>query len=106
MPNDLFDLPANKPCSNVKIFTDIPDTSIVESSVDVHKTFLDTIGRTSITLKARNLVDEFRDRQLILSYDLPLSSTLRKPLVVFGSMMGIFVATWAVGKIQMGFSKA
>ncbi|KAL2209913.1 Ribophorin I [Sarocladium strictum] len=92
--------------TNVKIFTDIPDTSIVESSVDVHNTFLDTIGRTSIIIKARNLVDEFRDRQLILSYDLPLSSTLRKPLVVFGSMMGIFVATWAVGKIQMGFSKA
>lgn len=72
----------------------------------MHQTYLDTIGRTSVTLRARNLVDEFRDRQLLISYDLTLSSVLRKPLVVFGSMMAIYVAAWAVGKVQMGFSKA
>ncbi|KAH8170185.1 ribophorin I domain-containing protein [Sarocladium implicatum] len=92
--------------TNVKIFTDIPESSLDESSVDTHQTYLDTLGRTSVTLRARNLVDDFRDRQLIISYDLTLSSVLRKPLVVFGSMMAIYVAAWAVGKVQMGFSKA
>jgi oligosaccharyltransferase complex subunit alpha (ribophorin I) len=71
----------------------------------VHKTFLDTIGRTSVTIKAQNLVDEFRDRNLIITYDATTMAALRKPLVVFASMMAVYGAAWAVGKIPVGFSK-
>lgn len=73
--------------------------------MDVHKTFLDTIGRTSVTLKARNLVDDFRDRELIISYETPLMLTLRKPLVIFSGMMALYAATWAIGTVNTGFSK-
>jgi hypothetical protein len=31
---------------------------------------MDTTGRTALTLKAINIVDEFRDRELIVTYEL------------------------------------
>ncbi|KAF5666118.1 oligosaccharyl transferase complex subunit OST4 [Fusarium circinatum] len=85
---------------NVKFHTNIPESSIVSTSVDLTRTYLDTVGRTAVSIKARNLVDEFRDRQLIISYEAPLSSALRKPLVIFASAMVVFVTTWALGQVQ------
>lgn len=87
------------------MLADIPESSIIEYSVDTHKTYLDTIGRTAVHIKARNLVDEFRDRDLIISYDLSSTVTLRKPLIIFGSMLAIFIAAWTVGQVEVGFSK-
>jgi oligosaccharyltransferase complex subunit alpha (ribophorin I) len=76
----------------------------MDAEVTVHKTFLDTLGRKALIIKARNLVDDFRDRQLVVSYDYSLLASLRKPFVVFASMIGIFVATWLVGSVDMRFS--
>ncbi|KAF4594716.1 oligosaccharyltransferase alpha subunit [Ophiocordyceps camponoti-floridani] len=92
--------------SDVKVFTGIPESSITDLSVDVQKTYLDTMGRTVVTIKARNLVDEFRDRDLIVSYDAATAAALRKPLIVFSSMLALFAAAWAVSKVEVGFSKA
>lgn len=102
-PN-LHRLVANKRARNVKFYTGLPDSSIVETSVGVHKTYLDTIGRTSVTIKAKNLGDEFRFRDLIITYETPLAGTLRKPVVVFVSMLAVYAAAWALGKVQVGFS--
>ncbi|KAG9254990.1 Ribophorin I [Emericellopsis atlantica] len=90
---------------NVKLLADIPESSIIEHTVGLHKTYLDTIGRTAVHIKARNLVDEFRDRELIITYDVSSSITLRKPFIVFASMLAVFTLAWAVGKIDVGFSK-
>ncbi|QPH00773.1 hypothetical protein C2857_004738 [Epichloe festucae Fl1] len=90
---------------NVKYYTGVPESSIVETSISVYKTYLDTIGRTSVTIKARNLVDEFRDRDVIITYETSLLDTLRKPFIVFGSMMVVYAAAWAVGKVEVGFAK-
>lgn len=90
---------------NVKFFADLPDSSITETAIGTHKTFLDTVGRTSVTIKAQNLVDDFRDRNLFITYDTTTASTLRKPLVVFLSTLAIYVATWTAGKVQVGFAK-
>jgi oligosaccharyltransferase complex subunit alpha (ribophorin I) len=76
----------------------------VEASVGLHKTYLDTIGRTSVTIKARNLVDDFRDRELIVFYETSLLTTLRKPFIVFASMMAVYAAAWGVGMVETGFS--
>lgn len=57
-----------------------------------------------MTIKARNLVDEFRDRELLISYETPFLATLRKPLVIFASALGVYVTTWAIGKVEVGFS--
>lgn len=48
-------------------------------------------------------MDEFRDRDLIISYDAPLMSVLRKPIVIFVSIMSLYAATWVIGKVQVGF---
>ncbi|KAK4139090.1 Dolichyl-diphosphooligosaccharide--protein glycosyltransferase subunit 1 [Dichotomopilus funicola] len=88
---------------NVQYHTSIPTQSITSTSVGVHKTFLDTIGRTALIIKARNLVDDFRDRDLVITYDYPLAAALRKPLIVFGSAVAVFVSAWLVGNLELKF---
>lgn len=89
---------------NVKFHTSVPESSITEAVVDQQKTYLDTIGRTVLTIKARNLHDDFRDRDLIVSYDYTFAASLRKPLVVFGSMMSLFVGIWLLSKVDVNLS--
>ncbi|KAK4192609.1 Ribophorin I [Podospora australis] len=89
---------------NVKYTTSIPSQSITSADVVIHKTFLDTIGRTALVIKARNLVDDFRDRELIVSYDYPLSAALRKPVIIFGSLVAVFVGAWVIGNIKLEFA--
>lgn len=91
---------------HVKFTTSIPAQSINSADVEIHKTFLDTIGRTALVIKARNLVDDFRDRELVISYDLPLSASLRKPLVVFGSAIAVFVGAYIIGNIKLEFTSS
>ncbi|KAL7629599.1 dolichyl-diphosphooligosaccharide--protein glycosyltransferase subunit 1 [Parahypoxylon ruwenzoriense] len=89
---------------NVRFHTTIPESSITDYTVDLQKTYLDTVGRTVLTITAKNLVDDFRDRDLIISYDYSLVASLRKPLVVFTSMMTVFVGMWAISKVNVKFS--
>lgn len=90
---------------NVKFYTTVPASAITETTVDVQKTFLDTVGRTTLTIKARNLVDDFRGRDLIISYDYSLMASLRKPLIIFTSLVGFFATVWAVGNVEFKFTK-
>lgn len=90
---------------NVKYYTTVPPSAIVSAQVETHSTFLDTVGRTVLVIKARNLVDDFRDRELIVSYDVPLLASIRKPLVVFGSAVATFVAAYIVGGIELKFGR-
>lgn len=90
---------------NVKFAASIPSTSIETSTVTVHKTFLDTVGRTAVVIEARNLVDEFRDREVVVTYDYSLLSSLRKPIIVFSSVLGLFVAAYVIGGVELKFSK-
>ena len=53
-------------------------------------------------MNAINIVDDFRDRELIVTYDYPLLAGLRKPLVIFVSFFGLFVAAWAIGSVDTG----
>ncbi|KHE89974.1 Ribophorin I [Neurospora crassa] len=89
---------------NVKWTTAIPKSSISEAGVQIHKTYLDTIGRTALVIKGRNLVDDFRDRDLTVTYDYPMSAVLRKPLVVFSSSMAVFVSLWLLSLINLKFT--
>lgn len=65
---------------------------------------MDTLGRTALILEARNLVDEVRDRAIVVTYDYPLLAGLRKPLAIFGGMVSLFVAVWLVGSLNTGIS--
>lgn len=58
-----------------------------------------------LTIKARNLPDEFRDRELIVTYEYTLMDSLRKPLVIFASSMAAFFGVWLLSKVEVKFSK-
>lgn len=88
----------------MKYYTTLPPSAITSTDVEIHKTFLDTVGRTVLVIKARNLVDEFRNRELIVSYDVPLMADIRKPLVIFGSMVVTFIAAYVIGGVELKFS--
>ncbi len=92
------------PTRNVKFHTAIPESSITEAGVEIHRTFLDTIGRTALVIKARNLVDDLRDRELVVSYDYPFMASVRKPMVIFGSVLAVFASAWFIGNFEMKFS--
>lgn len=83
---------------NVKYSTTTP---LVDSSISLHKTFMDTIGRTTLNIKAINLVDDHRDRELIVTYDYPLFAGIRKPLVIFGGVLSLFITAWAIGSLDV-----
>ena len=48
---------------NVKFSTPMP---LISSSVSLHRTFMDTLGRTTLTLTALNVIDDSRDTELIV----------------------------------------
>lgn len=63
---------------------------------------MDTTGRTALTLTAYNVVDDVRDRELLVTYDYPLSAAFKKPTVIFSAVLSLFVAVWAIGKVDTG----
>ncbi|KAI0877566.1 Ribophorin I [Hypoxylon argillaceum] len=89
---------------NVKFYTTAPESSITSHSVDLVRTYLDTVGRTVLTIKAQNLVDELRDRELLVSYEYSTAAALRKPVVIFTSTVAMFVGMWLLSKLDVSFS--
>lgn len=65
---------------------------------------MDTIGRTSLTIHSHNLVDDVRDRELIVTYTYPFLAGFRKPIVIFCSMLSLFVAVWGVGTLNVSIN--
>ena len=61
--------------SNVKYETAVP---LISASILPHKTFMDTVGRTSLTLTAMNVIDESRDEDLLVSSRLSVTSVILK----------------------------
>jgi oligosaccharyltransferase complex subunit alpha (ribophorin I) len=66
---------------------------------------MDTLGRTTLTLTAVNVVDELRDRDLIVTYDYPFAARFRKPLTIFGGVLFVFVTSWVVGNLDVSIGK-
>lgn len=73
---------------------------MASAEITKHMTFMDTIGRTSLKLKAINVVDDIRERELIVSYEVSLFSQLRKPLMIFAGVASLFVTAWAIGNLD------
>ncbi|KAF1916399.1 Ribophorin I [Ampelomyces quisqualis] len=89
--------------TNVKFATTVP---LVANSTSLHRTFMDTLGRTTLTLSAINLVDDFRDRHLIVTYDYPWTAGYRKPVVITLGMFALFAAIWVLGSIDTSIGKS
>jgi len=88
--------------TNVRYSTTVP---IVDSTTSIHKTFMDTVGRTTLELHAINLVDEFREKELFVTYDYPWSAGYRKPIVISLGMFAVFAVTWVLGNIDTSIGK-
>jgi oligosaccharyltransferase complex subunit alpha (ribophorin I) len=89
--------------TNVNFFTTVP---LIHNSTSLHKTFMDTLGRTSLELTAINLVDDFRDRDLVVTYDYPWTAGYRKPIVITLGMFALFATIWAIGSVDTSIGKS
>ncbi|KAI4173282.1 MAG: hypothetical protein LQ343_002993 [Gyalolechia ehrenbergii] len=87
---------------NVRFETEVPLVGVEEM---VHRTFMDTVGRTTLKLTAMNVVDETRDKPLIVTYDYPFSAAFRKPITIFLGVMAVFVTAWGIGRLDVSIGK-
>ena len=78
---------------------------LVSNETLIHKTFLDTIGRTTLKLTAINVVDEARDQDVIVTYDYTGLAGLRKPLTIFAGVLCVYLGAWAVGRLDVSIKK-
>ena len=76
----------------------VPDCTY---EISRHKTFMDTTGRTALTLNARSLIDEAREISLVVRYDYSFSAAFRKPLSIFVGTFVIFLTAWLVGQVDI-----
>ena len=79
--------------------------SLVSSDISVHKTFMDTVGRPTLELVAMNVVDEARNKDVIVTYDYPFMAAYRKPIAIVAGIMAVFVTAWAVGRLDVSIAK-
>lgn len=111
---------ANARPSNVKFDT---TASILSSETSVHRTFMDTLGRTTLEIKAINVIDEARDKDIVVSgqllatsypssthafqvtYDYPVLAGFRKPLVIFASVISVFGAAWFISQLDVSIGR-
>ncbi|KAF2862961.1 Ribophorin I [Piedraia hortae CBS 480.64] len=82
---------------NVEYETQVPTTN---NRTGLYRTFLDTVGRTTVTVEAKNVVDEM-EGELVVRYDYPLSGQLRKPLSIFATMIAIFSASYLISRLDV-----
>lgn len=66
---------------------------------------MDTLGRTTLQLTATNIVDGDRDKDVVVTYDYPLSAAFRKPITIFCGIMIIFATAWGIGKLDTSIAK-
>lgn len=73
---------------------------LISNATDLHHTFMDTQGRTTLTLTALNIVDDIRDRELIVAYDYPFSAGLKKPVTMMAAVMAVFLVSWGISNLD------
>jgi len=78
---------------------------LISNTTSLHRTFMDTLGRTTLTLTAINLVDELRDRDVVVTYSYPFLAGFRKPVVMFGGMLVVFAVSWVIGNLDVSIGK-
>ncbi|CAG8176090.1 unnamed protein product [Penicillium nalgiovense] len=83
----------------------LPGAEHIHAQLSSLKTYMDTLGRTTLTLKVDSLTDEARDSKLVVTYDHSMIDALRKPFTIFAGLLTVFVAVWGIGKIDVSIKK-
>lgn len=78
---------------------------MLHAEESLHKTFMDTLGRTELKLDAINVVDEARDVTLLVTYEYPSFAAFRKPLSIFAGVATVFVAAWFIGQVDTSIGR-
>jgi oligosaccharyltransferase complex subunit alpha (ribophorin I) len=78
---------------------------IVNDEITTHKTFMDTLGRPTLKLTALNVVDDWRDKDLIITYDYPWSAGFRKPLTIAAGLGSILLGVFLVTSVDTRIGK-
>lgn len=73
----------------------------------LHHTFMDTLGRTQLTFRAINVVDEVRDQgvEVLVTYKYTTMAAMRKPLSIVGAVFAVFCVAWAVGSVDTSIGR-
>lgn len=77
----------------------------LHAEYSLHKTFMDTLGRTKLQLSAINVVDESRDVTVLVTYEYPFAAAFRKPLTIFAGAVVVFVVAWAISTVDTSIGK-
>ena len=93
---------ANPRSSITNFETSVP---LISNNTTLHRTFMDTVGRTTLNLVAINVVDELRERDLIVTYEYPSSAKFRKPLTFAGGLMVVFAISWVIANVDVSIGK-
>ncbi|KAF1809426.1 oligosaccharyltransferase alpha subunit [Eremomyces bilateralis CBS 781.70] len=78
---------------------------LANDEITIHKTFMDTLGRPTLQLTAVNIVDEWRDKDLIVTYTYPWTAGYRKPLTIAAAMISVFITVWIVGSLDVSIGR-
>lgn len=88
--------------SNVKFESPI---QLVANETFLHRTYMDTVGRTTLKLTAMNVVDEVRGQEVVVTYDYPFAAAFTKPITIFAGVFAVFVAAWGIGQLDTSIGK-
>ena len=61
---------------------------------------MDTLGRPTLKLTALNVVDDWRDKELVVTYEYPWTAGYRKPLTIAAGLGSIFLAVYVLGSVD------
>ena len=87
----------------MRVFTPQPPISEEHS---LHRTFLDSLGRTAVKLKFENVVDEKRGTEIVVVYEYPRLAGLRKVIMVATGALTVFALRLVGGfALKRGISK-
>lgn len=78
---------------------------LLTESQGLHKTFMDTLGRTTLTLSATNVVDDLRDMEVFISYEYTDASARRKPLSIIAAFSSVFVVAWLLSLVDVSIGR-
>jgi oligosaccharyltransferase complex subunit alpha (ribophorin I) len=66
---------------------------------------MDTLGRPTLKLTALNVVDEWRDKDLIITYDYSWTAGYRKPLTIAAGLGSLFLGVFLVTSVDTRIGK-
>lgn len=78
---------------------------VLHAEESLHKTFMDTLGRTTLQLSAVNVVDELRDLNVLVSYEYTTTAALRKPLSIIAGVFSVFVLIYSMSLIDTSIGR-